>query len=102
MVEYVGPDGPVALRGTVTMEDPSDPEVLRIDAPREIEGAFQKRKNFRLTGTYPVVVFHGRNALPVHAHTVDVSGGGFQFSAPQRSRWATGSDSSSISIPAGS
>ncbi len=77
VVEYVGPHGPVALRGTITSEDPASPEVLRIDAPREIKGAFQKRKDFRLTATYPVIVHHRGHGLPFTATPWTSAAAGF-------------------------
>jgi hypothetical protein len=81
MLEFVGPRGRVRLRGTTTIESPSEPDVLRIDQPRSIE-VLQEREYVRIMSSRPAVVYGGPNQIPVQSYTVDVSGGGFLLAGP--------------------
>jgi hypothetical protein len=80
-LEFVGPRGRVRLGGTTTIENPSEPDVLRIDQPRSIE-VLQEREYVRIMSTRPAVVYGGPNQIPVQSYTVDVSGGGFLLAGP--------------------
>jgi len=80
-LEFVGPRGRVRLRGTVTIEDPAEPDVLRIDRPRSIE-VLQEREYVRIMSTRPAVVYGGPGQIPVQSYTVDLSGGGFLLAGP--------------------
>jgi hypothetical protein len=80
-LEFVGPRGRVRLSGTATIENPSEPDVVRIDQPRSIE-VLQEREYVRIMSSRPAVVYSGRNQIPVQSYTVDVSGGGFLLAGP--------------------
>jgi PilZ domain len=81
VLEFVGPRGRVRLSGTTTIENPAEPDVLRIDQPRSIE-VLQEREYVRIMSTRPAVVYGGPNQIPVQSYTVDVSGGGFLLAGP--------------------
>lgn len=81
VLEFVGPRGRVRLTGTATVEDPSDPDVLRIDRPRSIE-VLQEREYVRIMSSRPAVVYGGPGQIPVQSYTVDLSGGGFLLAGP--------------------
>ncbi len=81
VLEFVAPQGRVRLTGTTTIEDPSDPDVLRIEAPRSIE-VLQEREYVRIMSTRPAIVYGGRDRTQVESYTVDLSGGGFLLAGP--------------------
>jgi len=81
VLEFVAPRGRVRLTGTVTLADPSDPDVLRIEHPRSIE-VLQEREYVRIMSARPAVVYGGPNEIPIQSYTVDVSGGGFLLAGP--------------------
>ena len=81
VLEFVSPKGRVRLSGTATIEDPSDPDVLRIEAPRSIE-VLQEREYVRIRSARPALVYGGPNKGPVQSYTVDLSGGGFLLAGP--------------------
>jgi PilZ domain-containing protein len=81
VLEFVAPQGRVRLSGTATIEDPSDPDVLRIDSPRSIE-VLQEREYVRIRSARPAVVYAGPNRMAVESYTVDLSGGGFLLAGP--------------------
>jgi len=81
VLEFVAPQGRVRLTGTTTIEDPSDPDVLRIDAPRSIE-VLQEREYVRIMSARPALVYSGPGKPPVESYTVDLSGGGFLLAGP--------------------
>jgi hypothetical protein len=81
VLEFVAPQGRVRLSGTTTIEDPSDPDVLRIDAPRSIE-VLQEREYVRIMSARPAIVYGGRDGIPIESYTVDLSGGGFLLAGP--------------------
>ena len=62
-------------RGRSSVEDPSEPDVLRIDRPRSIE-VLQEREYVRIKSARPVLVYGGPDQMPVQSYTVDISGGG--------------------------
>ncbi len=81
VLEFLGPQGRVRLRGTAAVEDASDPDVLRIDRPRSIE-VLQEREYVRIKATRPVLVYGVPEQLQIQSYTVDVSGGGFLLAGP--------------------
>jgi hypothetical protein len=81
VLEFVAPHGRVRLSGTAIVEDPSDPDVLRIDRPRSIE-VLQEREYVRIQAARPVLVYGGPDRIPIQSYTVDVSGGGFLLAGP--------------------
>jgi hypothetical protein len=81
VVEFVGERGRVRLTGTATMENPSEPDVLRIDRPRSVE-VLQEREYVRIMSSRPVLVYGGPDQIPVQSYTVDLSGGGILLAGP--------------------
>jgi PilZ domain len=81
VLEFVAPQGRVRLSGTTTIEDPSDPDVLRIQSPRSIE-VLQEREYVRINSTRPAIVYGKRGNTQVESYTVDLSGGGFLLAGP--------------------
>jgi hypothetical protein len=81
VLEFVAPQGRVRLSGTTTIEDPSDPDVLRIQSPRSIE-VLQEREYVRIMSTRPAIVYGKRGNTQVESYTVDLSGGGFLLAGP--------------------
>ncbi len=81
VLEFVAPQGRVRLSGTVTVEDPSDPDVLRIESPRSIE-VLQEREYVRIMSARPAIVYSGRGRSATESYTVDLSGGGFLLAGP--------------------
>jgi hypothetical protein len=80
LIEFQGPKGRVHLTGTASIADPSEPDVLRIDDPREID-TVQEREYVRIRSARPALVFGGPEMIQINSHTVDISGGGFLLSA---------------------
>jgi hypothetical protein len=81
VLEFVAPQGRVRLSGTATIEDPSDPDVVRIESPRSIE-VLQEREYVRIRSARPALVYAGPNRTAVESYTVDLSGGGFLLAGP--------------------
>jgi hypothetical protein len=81
VLEFVAPQGRVRLSGTTTIDDPSDPDVLRIESPRSIE-VLQEREYVRIRSARPALVYAGPNRTAVESYTVDLSGGGFLLAGP--------------------
>ncbi len=81
VLEYAGPRGRVRLCGTAVIDDPSEPDVLRIEGPRSIE-VLQEREYVRIQSARPVVVYTGGDRQEVQSYTVDLSGGGFLLAGP--------------------
>ncbi len=85
VLEFVAPQGRVRLTGTVSIEDPSDPDVLRLDGPRSVE-VLQEREFVRIMSARPAVVYGGAGKPSVQSFTVDLSGGGFLLAGPDSLR----------------
>ncbi|HSZ13032.1 MAG TPA: PilZ domain-containing protein [Solirubrobacteraceae bacterium] len=85
VLEFVAPQGRVRLTGTVSIEDPSDPDVLRLDGPRSVE-VLQEREYVRIMSARPVVVYGAAGKPAVQSFTVDLSGGGFLLAGPDSLR----------------
>jgi hypothetical protein len=81
VLEFVAPQGRVRLSGTASIEDPADPDVLRIESPRSIE-VLQEREYVRIRSARPALVYAGPNRTAVESYTVDLSGGGFLLAGP--------------------
>jgi hypothetical protein len=81
VIEYSDARGRVRLRGTASIEDPNEPDLLHIEDPRSIE-VLQQREFVRIESARPVLVYAGRDALEVQSYTVDLSGGGFLLAGP--------------------
>jgi hypothetical protein len=85
VLEFVAPRGRVRLTGTVSIEDPAEPDVVRIDGPRSIE-VLQEREYVRIKSARPALVYGGPDKLPMQSYTVDLSGGGFLLAGPDTLR----------------
>lgn len=81
VVEFTAPHGRVRLQGTTRLEDPGEPDVLRMDEPRSIE-MLQEREYVRIDAARPVLVYAGRELPEIQSYTVDLSGGGFLLAGP--------------------
>ena len=64
VLEFVAPRGRVRLTGTVSIEDPAEPDVVRIDGPRSIE-VLQEREYVRIKSARPALVYGGPDKIPV-------------------------------------
>jgi PilZ domain len=80
-LQFVAPRGRVRLTGTISIEDPADPDVLRFENPRSVE-VVQEREYVRINSTRPVLVYGGPDKIPVQSFTVDLSGGGILLAGP--------------------
>ncbi len=76
VLEFLTAQGRVRLSGAATVENPSEPDVLRIDRPRSVE-VLQEREFVRIRAARPALVFGGPVEIPIQSFTVDISGGGF-------------------------
>jgi len=74
--------GRLRLRGTFAVEDPADPDVLRLLSPRSIE-LLQQRHHVRIEAARPVIVYGARGGAQAESFTVDLSGGGFLLAGPE-------------------
>ena len=85
VLEFTAPNGRVRLQGEITMDNPADPDMLRIEAPRAVE-VIQDREYVRIDVARPVNVRSRREQLEVETYTVDVSGGGMLLAGPDTLR----------------
>lgn len=81
VVEYSSRRGRVRLCGTAIVEDPREPDLLRIEGLRSIE-VLQEREYVRIQSARPVVVYAGGDRQEVQSYTVDLSGGGLLLAGP--------------------
>jgi hypothetical protein len=85
IIEYTGSRGRVRLRGTCSMEDPNDSDLVRVNQPRSVE-VLQEREYVRIRSARPVLVYSAREQEQVQSYTVDVSGGGLLLAGPDTLR----------------
>jgi PilZ domain len=81
LLEFNSPRGRTTLHGSFEVEDPVEPDVLRMRDPRSVE-VVQERNYVRIAATRPVVVYGGAGAAKVESYTVDLSGGGMLLAGP--------------------
>jgi|SRR5271166_2987225 len=81
VLEYSNERGRMRLSGTFVIDDPSDPDLLRMLAPRSID-VLQQRSYVRIHAARPVVVYCGADGGQIQSFTVDVSGGGLLLAGP--------------------
>jgi PilZ domain len=81
VVEFVAAQGRVRLTGTTTIENPAEPDVLRLTEPRPLE-VLQEREYVRIQSSRPVLIYGGPDKMPIQSYTVDISGGGFLVAGP--------------------
>lgn len=80
-LEFTDSQGRVRLVGTASIENPAEPDVLRIDHPRSVE-VLQEREYVRIKSARPALVYGLPDQSPIQSYTVDVSGGGFLLAGP--------------------
>ncbi len=81
VLEFVGPRGRIRLGGEAAVQDPCEPDVVRIDRLRPLE-VLQEREWYRLEANCPVLVYLGGDQMPIQSYTADISGGGFLLAGP--------------------
>jgi hypothetical protein len=81
VVDYSDARGRVRLRGAAVVENPDEPDLLRIDDPRSIE-ILQQREFVRVQTARPVALSAPRDGLRIDTYTVDLSGSGFLLAGP--------------------
>lgn len=81
VIDYSDARGRVRLRGSASIENPGEPDLLRIVDPRSIE-VLQQREFVRVQSARPVALSSPGEALRIDTYTVDVSGGGFMLAGP--------------------
>jgi len=84
-IDYTATSGRIRLQGKITIEDSSQPDVLRVDSPRSVE-VLQEREFVRINAARPVLVYAGRDRMEIESYTVDLSGGGFLLAGPDTLR----------------
>lgn len=80
VLEFNDAQGRSHLVGTASIEDPSDPDVLRIVDPRSLD-VVQEREYVRIKSARPAIVFGGPDLAQINSYTIDISGGGFLLAA---------------------
>jgi len=73
--------GRIRLSGEFSVEDPSEPGVLRVRHPRSIE-VLQERQYVRIKSARPVIVYRAGDEMEVTSFSVDLSGGGILLAGP--------------------
>jgi hypothetical protein len=81
VVEFTDVQGRMRLTGAASIDNPSEPDVLRIEHPRSVE-VLQEREYVRIKSARPAVVYGSSGHPPVQSYTVDISGGGFLLAGP--------------------
>lgn len=81
VLEYPGARGRTRLRGSFSIDDPGEPDVLCVEGPHQVE-VLQEREYVRIKSARPVLVYAGSDRLQVRSYTVDLSGGGFLLAGP--------------------
>jgi PilZ domain len=76
VLEFLGAKGRVRLTGTAVVENPSEPDVIRLADLRSID-VVQEREHVRIRSARRVVVYGGENLAQIDSFTLDISGGGF-------------------------
>ena len=76
VLEYNSPRGRVRLQGIFELENPGDPDLLRLHEPGSVE-VLQERRYVRIQSARPVTVYGGSDHGQLESYTVDISGGGF-------------------------
>jgi hypothetical protein len=76
VLEYLTGQGRVRLTGTAVVENPADPDVVRLTSLRSVD-VVQEREHVRIRSARRVLVFGGENLSQMDGYTLDISGGGF-------------------------
>lgn len=81
VLEYHSERGRMRLTGSFAIDDPRDPDLLRMASPRSVE-VLQQRSYVRIHAARPVVVFCSGPGGRIESFTVDLSGGGMLLAGP--------------------
>jgi hypothetical protein len=81
VLEYHSERGRMRLHGRFAVDDPGDPDLLRLLEPRSVE-VLQERSFVRIRAARPVLVYTGSSGGQISSFTVDISGGGFLLGGP--------------------
>jgi PilZ domain len=81
VLEYHSERGRIRLHGSFSVDDPSDPDLVRLLEPRSVE-VLQERSYVRIRAARPVLVYTGSSGGQISSFTVDISGGGFMLAGP--------------------
>jgi hypothetical protein len=81
VLEYPGARGRTRLRGSFTIDDQHEPDVLCVEGPHHVE-VLQEREYVRIKSARPVLVYAGGDRQQMRSYTVDLSGGGFLLAGP--------------------
>ena len=81
VLEYHSDRGRMRLHGSFAIDDPTDPDLVRLLEPRSVE-VLQERAYVRIQAARPVLVYTGPNGGQISSFTVDISGGGFLLAGP--------------------
>lgn len=81
VVEYPSARGRVHLTGTAVIEDPHEPDLIRVQGPLTAE-VLQERDFVRVSSARPVLVYMGSGSEKIQSFTVDLSGGGLLLAGP--------------------
>jgi PilZ domain len=82
VLEYSNPGGCVRLSGRITVVDPPEAGIVRVEDPPLIE-VTQERKHVRVHAECPVVLRARTLSEPITTHSVDLSTGGMLLAGPQ-------------------
>ncbi len=80
-LEYNSARGRMRVQGVFAMEDPEDPELVRLIEASQVE-LVQVRDYVRVDVARPVVIYAAGAGGQLQTFTVDLSGGGFQLAGP--------------------
>lgn len=80
VLEYHSQRGRIRLRGAFAIDDPSDPDLLRMCEPRSLD-VLQQRDYVRIQAARPVVIV-GTGSGQHQTFTADISGGGLLLAGP--------------------
>jgi len=81
LLHFNNPNGRIRLRGDFVVENPQEPDVVRLREASEIE-VLQEREYVRLRASRPVLVYRAGDQMEVPSYTVDLSGGGLLLAGP--------------------
>jgi hypothetical protein len=81
VLEFHSARGRIRLHGIFAVDDPSDPDLLRMKEPRSVE-VQQQRNYVRIQAARPVIVYGTGSTGQYESFTVDVSGGGLLLAGP--------------------
>jgi len=85
IVEYNTVRGRAQLRGTASVPNAGEPDLIELLAPLKVD-VLQEREFVRVSSARPVLLFIGRGRERMQTFTVDLSGGGLLLAGPDTLR----------------